>query len=70
MRAITVQPGKANSARLDHFPDPKPDSRSLLVRARLITRRVPLDDFVSALDTRHDDIKVIIDFTERHGTPH
>jgi threonine dehydrogenase-like Zn-dependent dehydrogenase len=32
MRAITVQPGLANSARLDDIPEPEPDDRSLLVR--------------------------------------
>ncbi|MDY7089671.1 MAG: theronine dehydrogenase, partial [Actinomycetota bacterium] len=31
--------------------------------ARLITRRVPLDDFAEALHTRPDDIKVVLDLT-------
>jgi threonine dehydrogenase-like Zn-dependent dehydrogenase len=33
MRAITVQPGLAESARLDDIPEPGPDDRTLLVRA-------------------------------------
>lgn len=33
MRAITVRPGLAGSARLEEVPDPYPDDRTLLVRA-------------------------------------
>lgn len=33
MRAITVQPGLADSARLDDIPQPEPDDRTLLVQA-------------------------------------
>lgn len=38
--------------------------------ARLITRRVPLARFHEALENRHDDIKVVIDFTEDHAASH
>jgi threonine dehydrogenase-like Zn-dependent dehydrogenase len=31
MRAITVSPGQAGSARLDDVPEPVPDERSVLV---------------------------------------
>jgi glucose 1-dehydrogenase len=36
MRAITVQPGAAGSARLDELPEPAPSEGALLVRARLL----------------------------------
>ena len=44
MRALTVAPGTANSARL-------------------ITRRVPVEQWTNALDHEPDDIKVVVDFS-------
>jgi hypothetical protein len=47
MRAITVQPRVAQSARIE----------------RVISRRVPLERWQEALDKRPDDIKVNIEFS-------
>jgi hypothetical protein len=48
MRALTVAAGTANSARNS---------------ARLITRRVPVEQWTTALDHEPDDIKIVVDFS-------
>src|SRR5438094_7510261 len=36
MRALTIAPGKPNSARLDDIPEPSPDEGTILVQAQSI----------------------------------
>ena len=66
MKAITVEPKKAESARYEDFPGPG----NILARAdrnwlrRLITRCEMPQNFNQALERKPDDIKVVIQFSE------
>jgi hypothetical protein len=60
MRAITVRPGKGDSAQLKEVAEPPLSDGALLVRARAL--RVPLERWHDALERRPDDIKVVIEF--------
>lgn len=51
MRALTVQPGLANSLQLEDVPPP-PGAGSLLVRALAL-----------GFERRDDDVKAVLDFT-------
>ncbi len=70
MRALTVRPGTPNSGALATLAEPEPRPGEVLVQAakadpawlrRLITRRVPLDEWGAAFEKRPDDIKNVIE---------
>ena len=52
MRALTVIPLQAGSAAVIEMPDPEP---------AMISRRVPLDDFATAVEKRPGDVKVVLE---------
>jgi glucose 1-dehydrogenase len=66
MKAVTVAPGTAGSARLKEVPEPDP-ARVLAAADRswleqLVTRRVRPDQVQQALARAPADIKVVMDF--------
>jgi hypothetical protein len=73
MRALTVIPLQAGSAEVADMPEPEPGPGELLIDAealaradrswleRMITRRVPLEDFGQAFEKQPGDVKVVLD---------
>ncbi len=56
MKALTVRPGVAGSAELCEVSEPA-------WLERLITRRVPLDRWQEALESRPGDVKTVIEIS-------
>jgi hypothetical protein len=71
MKAITVEPHKPETARLEDIPSGTGTGRDKFwARAdrawlvRRITRREPPAEFMRAIHRQPNDIKVVIQFTE------
>jgi hypothetical protein len=58
MRAMTVEPKVAGSARLAQVPEPDPARGSVLVEA------IAVEAFAEALHRGEGDIKVVVQFAE------